>query len=93
MWIVRRVEGTSMLPALKPGDVVIGKRGKVPQINDIVIAWAHDKEVIKRIVDITDAGYDLRGDNSIASTDSRSYGPIAKQHLKGVVIRVIKRKT
>ena len=90
MWILRRVVGESMLPTLKQGDVVIGQRGKTPQIGDIVIAWVNGKEVIKRIISVTDGGYDLRGDNAESSTDSRSYGIVAKQHIKGVVIKVIK---
>lgn len=90
MWILRRVEGVSMLPALKPGDVVVGQRGKQPRVGDIVIAWVHDKEVIKRISQVTDDGYELLGDNKTASTDSRTYGFVQRQHIRGVVIKIIK---
>lgn len=90
MWILRRVVGNSMLPALRPGDVVIGQRGKQPQIDDIVIAKVFDKEVIKRIVKIDATGYELRGDNSKASTDSRNFGKLERNHIKGVVVKIIK---
>ena len=90
MWILRRVVGTSMLPSLKQGDVVVGQRGKQPRVGDIVIAWVHDKEVIKRISQVTNEGYELLGDNKAVSTDSRTYGFVERQHIRGVVIKTIK---
>jgi len=91
MWMLRRVVGDSMLPTLKAGDIVIAKH-KQPQVGDIVIADIGTKEVIKRIVSIDAVGYELRGDNISASTDSRIFGKIQQGSIKGVVFKTIKGK-
>lgn len=91
--MLRRVVGDSMLPTLKPGDMVIGQRGKTPQVDDIVIAFVGDKEVIKRIACVDNDGFELRGDNVSVSTDSRSYGSVERTHIKAVVVKIIKSRS
>lgn len=98
LWLVRRrrrfrVTGTSMLPALKPGDVVLidpdAYRHRRPQEGDIVIArhpLRADVRLIKRVTAVLDDGcLQLTGDNLSESTDSRSLGGVAPVHLQGLV--------
>lgn len=83
--LVRRVIGSSMLPCLSAGDIVIA-RTRAPRVGDVVIARQNGQEVIKRVRSITDSGYDLRGDNSAASSDSRVYGLAHKNDILAVMI-------
>ena len=87
MIFIRRVVGTSMLPALKPGKIVIGLGFRRPRIGDIVIVDRDGRELIKRIAQIGPAGYYLLGDNRDNSTDSRVFGWIKPAMIKAVIIR------
>lgn len=86
MFLVRRVVGESMLPALVPGSLVVARRNKVPVQGDIVIARATGREVVKRVTSVTADGVFLIGDNLSKSTDSRQYGKVKKSDILGVVI-------
>ena len=84
---LRRVVGSSMLPTLKDGQLVIVSTFRSPQVGDVVVAILNKREVIKRITAISkDWHVQLLGDNSSASTDSRHHGSIPKRHILGVVI-------
>jgi nickel-type superoxide dismutase maturation protease len=85
MLYIRRVVGESMLPTLKPGKLVIAVRKK-PKVGDIVIAKVGDREVIKRVVSITEQGFELRGDNALHSTDSRKYGLVDSNSIIAAVV-------
>jgi phage repressor protein C with HTH and peptisase S24 domain len=74
-----------MLPLFKHGGIVICF-DKRPKIGDVVVATIDDKEVIKRVDQLTDKKVYLIGDNQASSTDSRTYGYISKQSIVGVVI-------
>jgi hypothetical protein len=78
-----------MLPCLRPGTVVVGLRVPI-KVNKIVIAVVQNREVIKRVTQITGSGYWLEGDNKRASTDSRNYGFVPKSAIKAVVVWPIK---
>ncbi len=85
------VENNSMLPTLRDGDVVFvnKKFGKI-EVGDIVIA-KHPleivNEVIKRVERINEHGaYFLVGDNPNDSEDSRHYGAVAKDYIRGKVV-------
>ena len=82
----RRVVGDSMLPTLKQDAIVIGVSKKTYKVGDIVIVKISRREVIKRVYAIADDTYDIRGDNTIASTDSRSYGYIGVNQIHAKVI-------
>ena len=82
-----RVTGSSMTPLLEPGEEILfdpkAYRHSLPQIGDIVVAQHpyQAKQIVKRVaVVLEDGSCFLQGDNSNASTDSRSYGfiPLAK---------------
>ncbi|MCU0238155.1 MAG: nickel-type superoxide dismutase maturation protease [Pyrinomonadaceae bacterium] len=84
-------EGNSMYPTLKNGDVVmIDKSAKEFEIEDIVLAKhpiEQSTEIIKRIQKINERGhYFLVGDNTHYSNDSRDYGAVTKEYIKGKVV-------
>ncbi|MGI8670679.1 MAG: nickel-type superoxide dismutase maturation protease [Aridibacter sp.] len=84
------VEGNSMLPTLKDGDkVLVDKQAKI-EVGDIVVAkhpLEQVSEVMKRVERITEHGsYFLVGDNLKESTDSRHYGAVTKDYIKGKVV-------
>ncbi|PIE35338.1 nickel-type superoxide dismutase maturation protease [candidate division KSB3 bacterium] len=98
LWGVRfrrrfRITGMSMTPLLKPGDEILidprAYRRHSPCVGDIVVArhpYRMDVRVIKRVAQVLNNDrYDLQGDNSIASTDSRSFGVVPRQHILGQV--------
>ena len=82
-------EGQSMKPTLRDGEVVLVDRNARVGVGDIVVAKhpIEEGEVVKRIARITDHGhYFLIGDNPDDSIDSRHYGPVTRQYIKGKVV-------
>lgn len=84
-------EGTSMNPTLKDGEIVLVDREAVNiEIGDIVIAKhpvEQNSEVVKRVARINERGhYFLVGDNSEDSEDSRHYGAVTREYIKGKVV-------
>ena len=90
-----RVVGTSMERTLKEGDLVTYKKLNPKNIDlkigNIVVA-SHpkikNKLIIKRIHRIYQNKYDLRGDNFLASTDSRELGLIELDLIIGKVEKI-----
>lgn len=88
-----RVTGNSMIPLLKPGEILLvdlaAYRQKSPRVGDIVIAWHPHRtnlKIVKRVASVLDDGSCfLIGDNSAESTDSRSFGAIAFAGILGKV--------
>lgn len=83
-------EGASMNPTLKDGEVVLVDRDAKIEIGDIVVA-KHPVEqitqVVKRVQSISERGhYFLIGDNLNDSIDSRHYGAVTKEYIKGKVV-------
>ena len=79
------VEGTSMAPALHPGDrlLVMARR---PRVGDVV-ALQHDGRVmVKRVATVDGSSVTVHGDNLDASTDSRSFGPVPRSAILGRVV-------
>ena len=90
-----RVVGTSMEKTLKEGDLVTYKKLNPKnidlEIGDIVIAThpkRKNKLLIKRIHGIYQNKFDLRGDNSFSSTDSRDFGLIELDLINGKVDKI-----
>jgi nickel-type superoxide dismutase maturation protease len=82
---VVEVEGSSMAPALQPGDRLLVEavtyRFRPPLAGDVVLALdprEPSRELIKRVaaVDGSAGTIVLAGDAPHASTDSRSFGPV-----------------
>ncbi len=98
LWLLRkrrrlRVKGFSMMPLLQPGEEILvdikAYEKKLPQLGDLVIA-VHPNypnlRLIKRVAQVSEDGYCfLIGDNTSASTDSRSFGLVALEQIVGRV--------
>ena len=83
-----------MVPTLGPGDRVVVLRGCGPwrpavRIGDLV-ALADPRHpartMVKRVAAFDGRHVVVRGDNEVASTDSRQFGPVDPRHLRGRVI-------
>jgi nickel-type superoxide dismutase maturation protease len=89
-----RVEGDSMLPALRDGDLVLINPHADLRIGDIVLAqhpFKRSVKIIKRIAEILPGErYILLGDNLPESSDSRSFGAIAAKDILGKAVAKIK---
>ncbi|HEX2193790.1 MAG TPA: nickel-type superoxide dismutase maturation protease [Candidatus Limnocylindria bacterium] len=77
------VEGRSMAPTLLPGDRLLVEdwtfRRRAPARRDLVVVRdprLASRELVKRVVDMSDGRLELRGDAPDQSTDSRSLGSI-----------------
>lgn len=83
-------EGRSMNPTLKDGEVVLVDRDAEIEVGDIVVAKhpiEQISEVVKRVESINERGhYFLIGDNPDDSTDSRHYGAVTREYIKGKVV-------
>ena len=98
----RRVDGTSMLPTLEGGDLVVIQGATISQIHvgDIIVYGAPcsalGESVVHRVVNVTANGLITKGDNNpgtdqallIASYQGHPQ-PIVQQCLEGKVIFVI----
>ena len=101
LWVARpfrvAVQGTSMAPAVKPGDYLAVTRPRRISAGAVVVVRhpARDLELLKRVVALpgeTSHGvalgpdqYLVVGDNTARSTDGRAFGPVDRQAIRGVV--------
>ena len=92
------VEGPSMRPALEPGDWAIAIAPARVRRGDVVVVEHPERpglEIVKRVVnvpgDVAPDGFALvdqvwiEGDEPQSSTDSRQFGPIAIDRVRGRV--------
>jgi nickel-type superoxide dismutase maturation protease len=83
-------EGKSMNPTLKDGEIVLVDRAAKIEVGDIVVAKhpiEQTGEVVKRIERINEHGhYFLVGDNLEDSNDSRHFGAVTREYIKGKVV-------
>ena len=73
------VEGDSMVPSLLPGDRLLAVRvTSAPPGALVVVADPRLplRKLVKRVVAADDQGLVVQGDNAVASTDSRAFGPV-----------------
>lgn len=85
------VAGPSMLPALRPGDVVVVRWGGRVRTGDVVVLRRSTPAVpyaVKRLVRREAGGWWVLGDNPAWSEDSRSFGVVPDAD---VVARVVAR--
>ena len=81
------VRGSSMEPGIPDQSIVVYSRlDKNYKAQDIVIAKIDGKQVIKRISSIEGDKLFLLGDNLENSIDSRTFGTIDREQIKGRVI-------
>ena len=87
-----RVVGSSMEETLSDGDLIIFKTKNLDlKVGDLVVAChpiIKSKLIIKRIFKIYQNKFDLRGDNFLYSTDSRSFGLIKSDLIVGKVEKI-----
>jgi nickel-type superoxide dismutase maturation protease len=83
-------EGKSMNPTHKDREVVLVDREATIEVGDIVVAkhpFERDSEVLKRVERINERGhYFLVGDNLEESSDSRHFGAVTREYIKGKVV-------
>src|SRR5438445_13782157 len=83
-------EGQSMNPTLKDGEVVLVGRAAKIEVGDIVVAkhpFEQNSDVVKRVERINKRGhYFLVGDNLEESSDSRHFGAVTREYIKGKVV-------
>ncbi|MGB7209815.1 MAG: nickel-type superoxide dismutase maturation protease [Pyrinomonadaceae bacterium] len=83
-------EGKSMNPTLKDGEVVLVDKEAKIEVGDIVVAkhpFEQDSEIVKRVERINERGhYFLVGDNVEESSDSRHFGAVTREYIKGKVV-------
>lgn len=85
--MLRRVQGDSMLPTYRSGTILlIHKYPKTLRADDVVIFEHQQIEKIKRISSMHPETIEVLGDNRLNSTDSRAFGPIHKNSLRGKVL-------
>lgn len=82
-----RVEGSSMEPALRPGDAVFfcPSRAEMPRVGEIVMAKdpRNGVAIVKRVSRVVGDEIYLLGDNPEFSTDSRVFGTIRRRAWMG----------
>jgi nickel-type superoxide dismutase maturation protease len=85
---LRRVVGDSMLPALVPGKLVVflSRSHRRLVANDIVLIRHRGLEIVKRVESISPSGVFVVGDNEKHSTDSREYGNLPLDSIRGTLI-------
>jgi nickel-type superoxide dismutase maturation protease len=83
LWKRIRVEGDSMRPTLEPGDRVLCVRARRLRPGQLIAL--HDPRdrrlLVKRVATVEPLT--VEGDNPGASTDSRTFGAIALDHVVG----------
>jgi nickel-type superoxide dismutase maturation protease len=95
------IEGASMVPTLMPGDWALVVDGRRPRRGDVFVVEHPGRpgyEVVKRILGVPGDRigdrslaadeYWVEGDRSDASTDSRQFGPVRREHLKARVLLI-----
>jgi nickel-type superoxide dismutase maturation protease len=95
-WLdVVEVQGGSMAPTLLPGEWLMVERRsftrRPPRVGEIVLAIdprEPDRELIKRVasVDLPGESVELRGDDGLASTDSRTFGAVPRSAIQWRVV-------
>ena len=91
-YFVRRVsvEGTSMSPTYIPGERLTALRRWRPiRIGDVVVVRDprdSSRWILKRCVARVGSLLDLRGDNVVASTDSRDFGLVPSSDVAYIVL-------
>jgi nickel-type superoxide dismutase maturation protease len=76
-WFAVLVQGPSMVPTLRHGDALLVRRGGRVRAGAVVVARFRSRPdllVVKRAVRAEDGGWWVRGDNDLATDDSRAYG-------------------
>ena len=89
-----KVEGDSMTPTIEPGDdVAVDPNGTLAEGDIVVIRHPYIKDIvmIKRVFRIEeDERLFLSSDNPFESTDSRTFGAVSLECVKGKAVAILK---
>ena len=97
-WALRRVEvvGASMTPTLVAGDRLLAVRvpAWLPLRPGVLVAVpdprsagrAADRMLVKRVSACREGVVEVQGDNRPSSTDSRTFGPLERRAVAGLVV-------
>ena len=86
LFIIRQVQGDSMMPTLGAGQLVVGRQTRELKPGDVVIVSHNGLEKIKRIERQQGDLIYLLGDNAAASTDSRQFGWVQASSIVAKVV-------
>ena len=78
-----------MIPSLAPGDrLVVVKLGKVRSGDLVALKDPGEpgRLLVKRVASVGASGIEVRGDNQVASRDSRSFGPVPPASVIGKAV-------
>lgn len=84
-----RVLGESMRPTLEPNDRLLMVPCRDPHPGDLVVLTdprTASRVLVKRVTSVGPSSLEVAGDQSRASTDSRTFGPVARTSVWGRVI-------
>ncbi|GAA4576969.1 S24 family peptidase [Planotetraspora kaengkrachanensis] len=83
-----RVTGDSMIPALRPGDWLLVRRGAAIRPGDVVVARRPHGLIVKRAFRLTDEGWWVESDNQRAPgrQDSWNFGAVPADDVVGRVV-------
>jgi signal peptidase I len=86
-WHLVRVVGESMLPTLRPGDVLLVRVGAEPRPGDVVVADLPGGRGagVKRAARRDREGWWLERDSVTTGSDSWLFGAVADEDVRGVV--------
>jgi nickel-type superoxide dismutase maturation protease len=102
-WRPTRIEiqGASMVPTLLPGDWALAVADRQPRKDHVVVVEHPGRpgyEMVKRVIAVPgesvmerrldDDEFWVEGDREDASTDSRHFGSVRREHLKARVLLV-----
>lgn len=74
-----------MLPTLRPGWLVVATEGGSIRPGSVVVVARGKREVVKRVAAVDGERLIVLGDNPERSTDSRTYGAVPLDAVRGVV--------
>lgn len=90
-----------MVPTLLPGDWALAVTGRRARTGDVMVVEHPGRpgyEMVKRVIAmpgesvgeraLDDGEYWIEGDREDASTDSRHFGPVRREHLKARVVLI-----
>ena len=86
--IVAYMNGNSMLPTYKDGDLLLFYIDKPIEVNDVVLFNYKTSKLIKRVVEVPtseDGCYYVAGDNREVSITTEMMGCIKREDIKGVI--------
>ena len=80
------VHGSSMQPTLEAGDRLLVIRAGRPRAGHLVVVpdpRQPDRFLVKRVAAVGGGSITVRGDNPVASTDSREFGALSVDAVRG----------